>query len=65
MTRDKTSVDITAGDITSVGHNVRRDKISVGTKHPAYKMSVVTKRQEGLNIRRTKHPFGLFSINST
>ncbi len=40
--------DKMSGDITSVGQNVRRDKMSGGTKHP-----------------ETKHPFGLFSINSS
>jgi hypothetical protein len=48
---DKTSGDITAGDICGTkrpqGQNVWKDKMSGGTKHPS-----------GQNVRKTKHPAG-------
>ncbi len=40
-----------AGDITSVGHNILRDKTSWRTKHP-----------EGQNVQKTKHPWGQMSV---
>jgi hypothetical protein len=70
MRGEKTSGDITAGDITSVGkkrpggQNVWKDKTSGRTKHLERKNVRKTKRpvgSGGTKRSETKDPFGLFS----
>jgi hypothetical protein len=72
MSGDLTSGDITAaGDITSMGQNVRRDKMSRRTKQLAGQ-NVRNQTSGGTNVQRptkkkrpeAKHPFSIISIDT-